>query len=69
MVINIVIIKMIKKTLSYHSTPLKLHISFRISDAETLRQNWLSVAGVAWLSFQAKVDGNFLLGVVFATKL
>jgi hypothetical protein len=36
MVINIVIIKMIKKTLSYHSTPLKLHISFRTQDVPEL---------------------------------
>jgi hypothetical protein len=32
---------------------LKFQITFRISDAETLSQTWLSVAGVAWLSFQA----------------
>jgi hypothetical protein len=38
-------------------------ITFRIADAETLSQTWLSVAGVAWLSFQAKLYGNFLLCV------
>jgi hypothetical protein len=36
-------------------------LTFRISDAETLSQTWLSVAGVAWLSFQAKLNEIFLL--------
>jgi hypothetical protein len=43
--------------------------TFLISDAETLSQTWLSVAGVAWLSFQAKLNGNFLLYVVLTTTL
>ena len=40
---------------------LKYHITFRISDAEILNQTWLSCVGVAWLSFQAKLNGIFLL--------
>jgi hypothetical protein len=40
---------------------LKYHITFLIPDTDTLSQTWLSVADVAWLSSQAKLDGNFLL--------
>jgi hypothetical protein len=45
----------------------KLRITFRIYDAETLSQTWLSGVGLAWLFFQAKLNGNFLLYVVLVT--
>lgn len=49
----------------YKDLSRALSITSRISDAETLSQTWLSVAGVAWLSFQAKLNGNFLLYAVY----
>jgi hypothetical protein len=48
---------------------LELHITSRAQDAEKLSATALGFAGVAWLSIQAKLDGNFLLGDATSTLM
>lgn len=38
-------------------TSIEFQLTSPISDTETLSQIWPSVAGIAWLSFQIKLNG------------